>query len=265
MVPTLARGDAGADAWPPGIVAGAGASAGAGAGVRARAATSVAGRSKSLPHHAHRDHSSPTRRLQFGQTRRSRVRQVGQMIHSSLMRRAQVALIGAGRAKEDRIRALREFGRGFGQRVAGRDHAAQARDLAVPVKRGAQRVEDKLREPLERKNVQPRIPGQRAGGEQLAFELKRRLLGREQDQRRACRRCRQGGADFGEAAKGLAAAGRPEEKTRLHALLFAQRRQIARQFIVKFWQELVGWQPRFLFLFGKVTLLFLPVGEIPIG
>jgi hypothetical protein len=51
----------------------------------------------------------------------------------------------------------------------------------------------------------------------------------------------------------------------LHALLFAQRRQIARQFIVKFWQELVGWRPRFLFLFGKVTLLFLPVGEIPIG
>ena len=47
-------------------------------------------RSKSLPHHAHSDQSRPTSRLQFGQTRFSRVRQVGQMIHSSLTRRSQV-------------------------------------------------------------------------------------------------------------------------------------------------------------------------------
>ena len=131
--------------------------------------------------------------------------------------------------------------------------------------RDAQRIEDKLREPLERKNVQARISGQSPGVKQLAFELKRRLLGRKQDQRRAFRRRRQGGADFGEAAERLAAAGRPEEKMRLHALLFAQCREIARQFIVKFWQGVVGGRPRFLFPFVKIALLLSSVGETPIG
>jgi predicted DCC family thiol-disulfide oxidoreductase YuxK len=95
--------------------------------------------------------------------------------------------------------------------------------------------------------------------------LKRRLLGREQNQRRAFRRCRQGGTDFRETAKRLAAAGRTEEKAHLHGLLFAQRRLIAKQFIVKNWQRLVGRWLYFLFLFGKVVLLFLPVGKIPVG
>ena len=53
------------------------------------AAAGISRRSKSLPHQAHSDQSMPTSRLQFGQTRFSRVRQVGQMIHSSLMRRSQ--------------------------------------------------------------------------------------------------------------------------------------------------------------------------------
>ena len=131
--------------------------------------------------------------------------------------------------------------------------------------RDAERVEDEPREPLERKNVQPRVAGQGAVGEQLAFELKRGLFGREQDQRRAFRRCRQGGPDFRQTAKRLAAAGRTEEKTRLHGLLFAQRREIAKQFIAKFWQGLVGGWPYFLFPFRKVVLLFLSVGEIPAG
>jgi hypothetical protein len=51
--------------------------------------------------------------------------------------------------------------------------------------RDAVRVQDKPREPLERKNVQARIAWRSAIGEQLAFELKRGLFGREQDQRRA--------------------------------------------------------------------------------
>ena len=131
--------------------------------------------------------------------------------------------------------------------------------------RDIERVEDEPREPLERKNVQPRVPLRSAIGEQLAFELKRRLLGREQNQRRAFRRCRQGGPDFRQTAKRLAAAGRTEEKTRLHGLLFAQRREIARQFIAKFWQGLVGGWPCFLFPFRKVVLLFLSVGELPAG
>jgi hypothetical protein len=52
---------------------------------------------------------------------------------------------------------------------------------------------------------------------------------------------------------------------RLHGLLFAQRRPIAKQFIVKNWQRLVGRWLYFLFLFGKVVLLFLPVGKITVG
>src|SRR3712207_8623195 len=51
---------------------------------------SSSGRSKSLPHHAHSDQSSSTSRLQLGQTRRSRLRQLGQMIHSAWTRRWQV-------------------------------------------------------------------------------------------------------------------------------------------------------------------------------
>jgi hypothetical protein len=131
--------------------------------------------------------------------------------------------------------------------------------------RDAARVQDKPREPLERKNVQARVTLRSAIGEQLAFELKRRLLGREQNQRRAFRRLVQCMADFRETAKRLAAAGRTEEKAHLHGLLFAQRRPIAKQFIVKNWQRLVGRWLYFLFLFRKVVLLFLPVGKIPVG
>ena len=132
--------------------------------------------------------------------------------------------------------------------------------------RDAERVEDEPREPLERKNVQPRVAlADGAVGKQLAFELKRGLFGREQNQRRAFRRCRQSGADFRQTAKCLAAAGRTEEKTRLHSLLFAQRREIAKQFIAKFWQGLVGGRTYFLFPFRKVVLLFLSVGKIPAG
>ena len=53
------------------------------------AAAGTSRRSKSLPHQAHSDQSMPTSRLQFGQTRLSRVRHDGQMIHSSSTRRSQ--------------------------------------------------------------------------------------------------------------------------------------------------------------------------------
>ena len=132
-------------------------------------------------------------------------------------------------------------------------------------RRDGQGVKDKPRQPLERKNVQPRVAGQRVPGQQLAFELEGGLFGREQDQRQAFRRSRQGGADFGQTAERLAAAGRTEEKARLHALLFAQSREIAKQFIVRFCQAEVGGCRYFLFPFGKVALLCLPIGEIPVG
>ena len=57
-------------------------------GSASMAAAGTSRRSKSLPHQAHSDQSIPTSRLQFGQTRFSRVRQDGQMIHSSSIRRS---------------------------------------------------------------------------------------------------------------------------------------------------------------------------------
>jgi len=53
------------------------------------AAAAGSRRSKSIPHQAQIDQSSPTSLVQFGQTRFRRVRQVGQTIHSSLIRRRQ--------------------------------------------------------------------------------------------------------------------------------------------------------------------------------
>ncbi len=74
------------------------------------AAAATSRRSKSLPHHAHSDQSRPTNREQLGQTRFRRVRQDGQMIHSSLTRRSQVgqgrlASTSASRAYSARFRS----------------------------------------------------------------------------------------------------------------------------------------------------------------
>ena len=68
-------------------------------------------------------------------------------------------------------------------------------------------------------------------GEQLAFELKRGLFGREKDQWCAFGIVPQRGANFGEAAECLAAAGGAEEKSHLHTAFFAQRRDGAKEFI----------------------------------
>ena len=48
--------------------------------------------------------------------------------------------------------------------------------------------------------------------EQLAFDLKRGLLRRDEDQRRPIRRPGQGGAHFGKTAESLAAAGGAEKE-----------------------------------------------------
>ena len=92
-------------------------------------------------------------------------------------------------------------------------------------------LQDKSRQPIERKNVQPGVTGQFPAGEQLAFELERRLFGHQQNQRRAIGIVPQRGADFGETTERLAAAGRTEEKARLHTGFFAQSRGGAKQFI----------------------------------
>ncbi len=103
-------------------------------------------------------------------------------------------------------------------------------------RRAAQVAEDKFRQALERKDVQPRVTKKMVGRdsrraiprlrkrlartlappEQLAFELKRGLLGSEENQRRTVGGGAQGGADFRQTAERLAAASGAEEKARLH-------------------------------------------------
>jgi hypothetical protein len=79
-------------------------------------------------------------------------------------------------------------------------------------------------------------------GQQLAFELEGGLFGGKQNQRPVFTLLRRDkrpagvfaerGADFAEAAEGLAAAGRAEEKARLHTGFFTQRRQGGKTFIM---------------------------------
>ena len=76
--------------------------------------------------------------------------------------------------------------------------------------------------------MQARVAIKRRIRKQLAFELERGLLGREQDQWRAFGIFAQRSADFREAAEGLAAAGGAEEKARLHGRFLAQRRKEAK-------------------------------------
>ena len=98
-------------------------------------------------------------------------------------------------------------------------------------RRDVQRFKNELREAVEGKDVQPREPGDFPTIEQLAFNLKRSLLGREEDERRAVRRGGERGADFGEAAEGLAAASGAEEEARLHTEILTQSRKGAKEFI----------------------------------
>jgi len=79
--------------------------------------------------------------------------------------------------------------------------------------------------------LQSRKTGYFPGLEQLAFELERGLFGREKNQRRTGGIAGQRGPHFGETAERLAAAGRAEEKARLHAGIFTQRRKGAKEFI----------------------------------
>ena len=89
-----------------------------------------------------------------------------------------------------------------------------------PGRRLAELLEDKAREPLEGKDAQARVANEVIVREQLAFELKGGLLGREQNQWRTFRRTRQRGTDFGKAAMRLAAASGAEKEVDLHAGFF---------------------------------------------
>jgi fructose-bisphosphate aldolase class II len=109
--------------------------------------------------------------------------------------------------------------------------------------------------------MQPGIATQPAVGQQLTFELKGGLFRGQQNQRRAAGIFPEGRPDFGQAAKGLAAAGGTEKKTHMHAGLFAQSRGGGKQFIA------VGLQifgSYLLFPFELICLCLPPVGKIRI-
>jgi hypothetical protein len=88
--------------------------------------------------------------------------------------------------------------------------------------RNAKLIENKFRKALEGENVQARVTGQIATGEKLAFQLEGRLLGREENERRAFRIAVQFFPDFAQATMRLAAASGAEKKTDLHAAFFLQ-------------------------------------------
>ena len=75
---------------------------------------------------------------------------------------------------------------------------------------------NELRETVKGQNMQPGKAGNGFPVEQLAFDLKRGLLRRDENQRRSIWRPYQRRAHFGEAAERLAAARRAEKETHLH-------------------------------------------------
>jgi hypothetical protein len=106
--------------------------------------------------------------------------------------------------------------------------------------------------------MQPREAVQRIVGEQLTFELKRRLFWREENERCAFGIFFERGADLGEAAEGFAAAGGAEEKSRLHGKILSQRREEAkaqRNFIVNNALE-------FFISFPEIQFTISAVGKI---
>ena len=79
--------------------------------------------------------------------------------------------------------------------------------------------------------MQPGEAANFSGFKQLAFELESGLFGRKKDKWLTSGIAGQCGTHFSETAERLAAAGGAEEKARLHAGIFTQRRKGAKEFI----------------------------------
>ena len=112
-----------------------------------------------------------------------------------------------------------------GQQRAQHHHAAlvieQFRD-------GAKGFEQPAREAVEGDDLQTRITGEVRAFQNLALQLKRRLLGCEEQERRAVGSALQLGADFLQATPSLAAAGRAEEEVDAHAAMVGGSAQSSR-------------------------------------
>ena len=107
------------------------------------------------------------------------------------------------------------------------DQRAQHHDAALVVqlvgRRHRQLFQNKSRQPVERKNMQPRVAGTTpspASNWRSSWNVA--CLGASRTSGGPSGHCLQRGADFGKAAERLAAAGGTEEKARLHAGFFAQ-------------------------------------------
>jgi len=86
-------------------------------------------------------------------------------------------------------------------------------------------------------------------------------LGASKDQRRPSR-CRQGRRGFPPDSE-MSCRCRPDrgENALATAFLFAQRHELAKQFIAKFWQGLVGWPSSFCFFSDKSFYYSFPSGN----
>ena len=85
-----------------------------------------------------------------------------------------------------------------------------------------QRGEKEVGQPVKGKNVQPRVARQRVVREQLTLNLKRRLLGREEEQRRTGGIALQLGTDFLQAPESFPGAGGAEQEADLHRAVLSQ-------------------------------------------
>jgi hypothetical protein len=141
------------------------------------------------------------------------------------------------------------------QRAQNHDAAFGAQKFR---RRDAKLAEDKPGETLERKNLQARVAGERATGEQLSFQLKCRLFGRKKNERITGGIFGQCGTHFGEAAEGLAAAGGAEEKVRLHGEILTQRRKDAKAQ----GDLIVNKPPEFFISFPEIQFTISAVGKI---
>ncbi len=112
-----------------------------------------------------------------------------------------------------------------GEQRAQHHHAAF---VIKQVRHSAEGVEQPAREAVEGDDLQSRVTGELRVIEELSFELEGGLLGRKEQERRACGRAEQLGADFLEAAPGLAAAGGTEEEVDAHTAMVGREVQSSR-------------------------------------
>ena len=113
------------------------------------------------------------------------------------------------------------------------EQGTQHHDAAFGVEQargdGGEFAEGEVGEAIKRDDLQAGVTGERGVGEQLAFELKCGLLGREENQRRAIGRAEEFGANLGEAAESFAAASGAEEEARLHGESFSRKATAAQK------------------------------------